>query len=343
MTKNQHPRRPFNKQKKLLELLKTVSRSFYLSIRILPGKVRHAIALAYLLARAADSIADSEHQDIKVKQNLLYQLQNLLSSFHELALSEFIEQALPILTVREEQVLIKELTLIFSSIHCLSEEEQSLISKTVNTLIQGMHKDMSMFGDTEQISALKTDPELDEYTYLVAGCVGEFWTEILQLHYTLSWDSTQQIKNGILFGKALQLTNILRDIRKDALIGRCYIPLDELKKNNLKPGDLLDSTKNKFTKPVKDKYIRRSLDYYHNAEQYLLNTPRTTPRLRMASFWPIAIGMQTLAKINSNNNSAEEVKVRRKQVYLLMLLSPVLLWSNTLTKCYLEKLRQKIE
>ena len=41
-------------------LLRQVSRSFYLSLAILPSTLREPIGLAYLLARAADTIADTE-------------------------------------------------------------------------------------------------------------------------------------------------------------------------------------------------------------------------------------------------------------------------------------------
>src|SRR2546423_5496602 len=44
----------------LARSLKDVSRSFYLTLRVLPGKIRPQIGLAYLLARATDTIADTE-------------------------------------------------------------------------------------------------------------------------------------------------------------------------------------------------------------------------------------------------------------------------------------------
>src|SRR2546427_7730419 len=44
----------------LTSLLKEVSRSFYLTLRVLPGKIRPQIGLAYLLARTTDTIADTE-------------------------------------------------------------------------------------------------------------------------------------------------------------------------------------------------------------------------------------------------------------------------------------------
>ena len=47
-------------QELLTDLLKGVSRSFYLTLRVLPGRIRPQIGLAYLLARATDTLADTE-------------------------------------------------------------------------------------------------------------------------------------------------------------------------------------------------------------------------------------------------------------------------------------------
>jgi farnesyl-diphosphate farnesyltransferase len=44
----------------LTDLLKATSRSFYLTLRVLPAAVRPQISLAYLLARTTDTIADTE-------------------------------------------------------------------------------------------------------------------------------------------------------------------------------------------------------------------------------------------------------------------------------------------
>ncbi|MCI0869448.1 MAG: squalene/phytoene synthase family protein, partial [Chloroflexi bacterium] len=50
---------PGDGQRLLTDLLKGVSRSFYLTLRVLPGGIREPVGLAYLLARAADTIADT--------------------------------------------------------------------------------------------------------------------------------------------------------------------------------------------------------------------------------------------------------------------------------------------
>jgi phytoene/squalene synthetase len=53
------------------ELLKSVSRSFYISIRLLPKALREPVALGYLLARTSDTIADGTAVDVEKRIELL--------------------------------------------------------------------------------------------------------------------------------------------------------------------------------------------------------------------------------------------------------------------------------
>src|SRR5580658_1622871 len=80
------------------------------------------------------------------------------------------------------------------------------------------------------IIALETVLELDDYTYRVAGCVGEFWTRICRAHLLpqARLDEKQFVMDGIRFGKGLQLVNILRDLPADLKKGRCYLPAERL-------------------------------------------------------------------------------------------------------------------
>jgi farnesyl-diphosphate farnesyltransferase len=55
-------------------LLRSVSRSFYLSIRLLPVQLREPVALAYLLARATDSVADTPGISVPVRIETLKML-----------------------------------------------------------------------------------------------------------------------------------------------------------------------------------------------------------------------------------------------------------------------------
>jgi farnesyl-diphosphate farnesyltransferase len=98
-------------------------------------------------------------------------------------------------------------------------------------ILHGQIFDLMRFGaDTAPLSA----EELDEYTFLVAGCVGEFWTRLCADSLADFTNSSVEnlVPDGIAYGKGLQLVNILRDRKGDAEIGRVYAPderFDEIK------------------------------------------------------------------------------------------------------------------
>ena len=70
-------------QDKLDQLLKSTSRAFYLSLRILPRHVRKPISLAYLLARSADNVTDTTNVSTAVKLKSLDIIKSALSHDNE--------------------------------------------------------------------------------------------------------------------------------------------------------------------------------------------------------------------------------------------------------------------
>ena len=150
----------------LNRLLKPVSRSFYLSIRILPAAIQQSISLAYLLARAADSIADSEIIAINEKQNALSRLKNLLCAEQPSDIAEIVVLGNQ-LTNPNERILLNNLDEIVVEYLKLSKDEKKLVANVVTTLINGMEWDLTTFNDQKNITALKSINDLDHYTYLV--------------------------------------------------------------------------------------------------------------------------------------------------------------------------------
>ncbi|MCR5660685.1 MAG: squalene/phytoene synthase family protein, partial [bacterium] len=135
-------------------------------------------------------------------------------------------------------------------------------------------------------------------------------------------DSLEQV--AVNFGKALQMTNILRDIPKDLANGRCYIPSAELgcfmgNIAGLENPDVLLAAR-----PVLVSELRRAVSLYKDAVAYTLNLPFWAPKLRLACIWPIAIGLATLAKLARSKywlDNSHRVKVGRSWVYKMMLVS----------------------
>ena len=98
---------------------------------------------------------------------------------------------------------------------------------------RGQSLDVQRFGQKNGVRALSTENELDEYTYLVAGCVGEFWTGPV---LSTPAEICRPVDRGdaglwCAYGKGLQLINILRDAGSDFRNGRCYFPKGELRRN----------------------------------------------------------------------------------------------------------------
>ncbi len=171
-------------------LLKSVSRSFYLTLRVLPTGMRDPVGLAYLLARAADTIADTSLIPPEKRMELLLSLRSQVNSFlDEEALTRMAVEVASQQTDSDEKVLLESLGSVLTVLSQLSESDQETVRDIVTTLTKGMEFDLRTFPDESsgQIVALQEFAELDQYTYMVAGCVGEFWTKMTFAHVPVTF------------------------------------------------------------------------------------------------------------------------------------------------------------
>src|SRR5205814_5398409 len=131
-----------------------------------------------------------------------------------------------------ERALLERVEEILARVVRLPEPDRARVRGVLATLTDGMLFDLERFpGETAAgLAALDTLEELDRYTYLVAGCVGEFWTDLHLAHRPRlrGWEPSVMRATGVRFGKALQMTNVLRDVPADLAHGRCYLPAREL-------------------------------------------------------------------------------------------------------------------
>ena len=151
---------------------------------------------------------------------------------------------------------------------------------------------------------------------------------------------------GVRFGKALQMTNILRDVPKDLRAGRCYIPSEMLESVGLTPEDLLSPAAREDARPVLADLMRRALEFYGSAEEYVVATPRRSARLRLAMIWPILIGLATLHLLMRSPNWLDpdtRIRVSRRWVYWMMIRSIPCAWSNALFRSWTKRLRVRVE
>ena len=335
----------------LKDILKGVSRSFYLTIRILPKSLREPVGIAYLLARAADTISDRPAGSPGERLEGLIALRNQVAGPADPEiLREIVSQSIEGTTSPQEQALFDSLVDCFSLLESLDAADREQVRWVVATLTQGMEMDLANFpaAGSEKLASLGTADDLDRYIYLVAGCVGEFWTNVTTAHEpSLNyWEAAHMSEIGVRFGKALQLTNVLRDVPRDLRMGRCYLPADELAAAGLLPEDLLDTENERRARPVLASWMKTALGHFDAAEEYLLAVPRRSVRLRLACLWPLLLGLATLARVARGEawlDPNTTVKVSRRWVYRMMALSLPAVCSNSLLRFWIRRLRRQVE
>lgn len=330
-------------------LLKQVSRSFYLSVAVLPAAVRPTIGLAYLFARAADTIADTRLIERRARIVHLTALGEELSLGRPGRIAAIVLAAAGSQSLPAERRLLERLPAIFAAYRALAAADQARVRRLLATIIEGMTQDLRVFpGEDEgKLAALETAADLDRYTYLVAGCVGEFWTDVHVAHRPRlrRWDPARMRGLGVRLGKALQLTNVLRDLPRDLREGRCYLPRQELARLGLEPADLLDPSRAAAARPLLTAWLHVALDHYEAGWQYTFAIPRREARMRLACAWPLLIGLRTLDLLAASPNWLDPgvtIKVPRVRVYGLMVHSLGTVWSSRALGRQARRLRARI-
>ena len=203
-------------------ILPGVSRTFALTIPVLPQDLAVVMTNAYLLCRIADTIEDDIGLDNDQK-----------SRFHRMFVAivegsdsaeDFAAQLFPLLSTRSlpaERDLVRNTPAVIRVMHGFSPPERAALTQCVATMCKGMPE----FQRNKSLAGLRDLEELAEYCYYVAGDVGEMCTELFCLHVPeLASRREAMLKLAVSFGQGLQMTNILKDIWDDRHANACWLP-----------------------------------------------------------------------------------------------------------------------
>lgn len=280
------------------ELLKAVSRTFYLSMRLLPQEMRPAVSLGYLIARASDSVADTSGAAPEQRLAVLQLMARAVAGEADAEETESLLTRLDGVMARAQQNpaefrLLRFFGDFLTALYALPQQERALLQRVLATIIEGQCWDLTAFRTADTVAS---DEETRRYTYRVAGCVGEFWTS---LGYTVLADrfadpAKQDImtRTAVRYGQGLQLVNILRDMEEDAARGRRYLCSD--------PQLWLSRA---------ERYLNDGVDYSRRLRSF---------RLRFSSVLPALLGLKTL-RLLRRRQGAERVKISRPCVYFTLL------------------------
>src|SRR5215467_7455598 len=296
-------------------VLKSVSRSFYLSLKVLPSAVRPAIAHAYLLARAADTIADTRLIDRRLRVTHLLALREELDAAKPGRLEAIVAATRTAQSLDTERTLLERLPDCLAGYRALAPDDRRRVRSVLGTIIEGMTEDLTRFPGEDEggLAALEKRADLDRYTYLVAGCVGEFWTEVHVAHRPRlrHWD----------------------------------LPSHDLSLLGLEPRDLLDPKAGPQLRPLLVELLNVALDHYEAGWRYTFAIPRRETRMRLACAWPLLIGLRTLDLLAQAPNWLDPgvvLKVPRFRVYGMMAQSMATVWSTRALSRKARQLRERI-
>ncbi len=289
-------------------ILRDVSRSFYLSIRLLPARLRDPIALAYLLARATDTIADTAEIEAGVRLERLRELAALIQNGGN---ADAVVSFSALQKDAGERALIERLPACLEWLDALPTEDQRDIRQVLAKINEGQALDVQRFCHPTEIVALETAADLDRYTYLVAGCVGEFWTHVCFRHLPkfTAQAPEQMMQWGTDYGKGLQLVNILRDAGQDLRTGRCYLPAEELATVGLTLADLRRSPVSvesvlRAWRARAERGMAAGVEYACAIESW---------RVRLATALPALIGARTLVLLREAGPAVLEQRVKMER------------------------------
>ena len=225
-------------------ITKSAKSNLALSFAALPQAERDAMSVFYAFCRVVDDVADSTDLPIEEKKRQL-------GEWRQEIRRAYMDKPLTPLGTEMAQII-----------------RTYLIAPTpLEEILNGMEMDMSILRYPD--FAL-----LDQYCYRVASAVGLVSIDIFGCRDSRTRDY------AVALGKAFQLTNILRDVKKDASFGRIYLPLDEMAAFGVSEDDILSGRFNEKMRQLFRFQHHRARHFY--AKAHRLMVPSDRPNLLAA-------------------------------------------------------------
>ena len=309
-------------------ILPGVSRTFALTIPVLPGELATVVTNAYLLCRVADTIEDDAGLDDRQKTHFHTRFVRVVEGLEPA--DAFAAELAPLLsdrTLEDERDLVRNTARVIRITHSFSSAERDALTRCVRIMCRGM----PAFQRNKSPVGLASLRNLDEYCYYVAGVVGEMLTELFVLHCPeLVTKREQMLQLAVSFGQGLQMTNILKDIWDDRQTGTCWLPRSVFEQHGFDLKNLESAHGSpEFAAGLND-LVGIAHAHLRNALEYSCLIPKREAGIRKFCLWAIGMAVLTLRRIHENPafSSGSEVKISRRAVKATVVTTNLLLRSN---------------
>ncbi|HEY5233269.1 MAG TPA: presqualene diphosphate synthase HpnD [Verrucomicrobiae bacterium] len=255
-----------------------------LAFILLPREKRDAMSALYAFCREVDDVADDENAPVEKRRAQLAEWRGDVKRACENQSPQFPANC-------ELQPVIQRFSLRF---------------ELFDEIIRGCEMDLTR-------NRYEDFDELELYCHRVASVVGLLSIEIFGYKNPATRDY------AIYLGKALQLTNILRDVKTDAGRGRIYLPLDALKQFNVSEGEILNSKYSVRYLALAANVADRANSFYRTAQKTLPLEDRkamVAAELMGSVYWRL---LRKLERGKFNVFGAKPVKLSRTRKLALIL------------------------
>jgi farnesyl-diphosphate farnesyltransferase len=314
-------------------ILPEVSRTFALSIRVLPGDLRRAVLAAYLLCRIADTVEDEPVLAAPEKAELL---DLLLAAFADpAARAAFVSRAGALAGQPAHVRLARHAGDVFALHDAVPEASRRRVEHWVREMVVGMRKFVLLYPRGIRIQTVE---EYREYCYYVAGTVGYMLTDLWREHAPSIGAPTYEVLRARArdFGEALQTVNILKDVAQDAEHeNSIYIPEHALRAQGSSHATILAADLRQANHAVIRQMVEGAWTNLAHALEYLLLIPRRAVSIRVFCALPLLFAYATLRELTRSTamlTPGGTVKITRREVKALLVAGPLAVLSNRATR-----------
>jgi len=293
-------------------VLPSVSRTFALTIRVLPPGLRDSVTVAYLLCRMADHLEDSVWAPPRSRIAGLRALEALLEDPglpHSGRYDEVL--ASPELLSGPGSgsggpsrrlgsgILLARRDLVFAAFRAQPPDASAVIARWVREMASGMGRYVGRECDEPVPRTLATRDDLFAYCWCVAGTVGHLLTDLFlaRLGPEAAPVASRLRELAEPFGRGLQVTNVLQDIAEDRGRGWVYVPEEMARRRGISARDLGDPGHRDAGLRVVGDLVLEAAGLLDRAMEYTLLLPRRAARIRLFCALPVVFAVRTLGRI----------------------------------------------
>jgi farnesyl-diphosphate farnesyltransferase len=298
-------------------ILGGVSRTFALTIPVLPAPLRDVVTNGYLLCRIADTIEDEPALSGEDRRRFHARFAEAVAGDGDG--TEFggeLHACLSERTLPAERDLVRDTPRVLRVTHGFPERQH--LARCVRVMCAGM----SSF--ERQGRGLADVAELRSYCYFVAGVVGEMLTELFCAYspeIEARRDGLQ--RTAVSFGLGLQMTNILKDVWEDLDRGYCWLPRELFLRHGFDLAELAPGQRSAAFEAGLGELIGIAHGHLCDALDYTLLLPAREKGIRRFCLWALGMALLTLRRIDRRRSfgAAREVKISRRAVKATVLVA----------------------